>query len=160
MKVKFFCIELVSGDGIALGKARSATVMEEEPKSAFFLNEYLLSILGNDFSDQAPFAIKQLLTFIELVESGKIDSYEFTGDTFIQHISCRWVRFEHAVFGNCAEWPSWCCPLTLYKSVLAGYLDFIAMPLEVGTIHIVDLPEFLEITAPECHPISAHQHAL
>ena len=51
------------------------------------------------------------------------------------------VTFEHAIFGECPEWPIWSCTLAQYKAALQGWRKFIDMPESIDTELIVDLPD-------------------
>jgi len=43
------------------------------------------------------------------------------------------VTFEHAIFGECPEWPIWSCTLAQYKAALQGWRKFIDMPKSIDS---------------------------
>lgn len=75
------------------------------------------------------------------VESGELREYEYEGQGFTSHITRDRVRFEHSLFGECPEWPIWCCTLAQYKAALQGYRHFLDMPKSIDTELIIELPE-------------------
>lgn len=72
---------------------------------------------------------------------GAPDAYDAGGNGFSHHIARNRVRFEHSVFGECPEWPIWCCTLAQHKATLQGYRRFLDMPKSIDSELIIDLPD-------------------
>jgi len=81
-----------------------------------------------------------VLAEVAKVESGTLDEYTYVGDGFVHHITRNRARFEHSVFGECPEWPIWCCTLAQYMAALQGYRRFLDMPRSIESELIIDLP--------------------
>lgn len=138
MKVKFYCFKTVSSNGLHSSIWRDATVEKNEDQS---FNKFLLSALGTDLSENRYGHVDLVLSEVEKVESGELPAYEWEGQGFTHHITRDRVRFEHSIFGECPEWPIWCCTLAQYKAALLGYRRFLDMPKSIDTELIVELPD-------------------
>jgi hypothetical protein len=102
---------------------------------------YRLSGALSDFSENLYGHVDLVLSAVARVDSGELAEYEWEGQGFTAHITRDRVRFEHSVFGECPEWPIWCCTLAQYKAALQGYRRFLDMPKAIGTELIIDLPD-------------------
>ncbi len=102
---------------------------------------YRLSGALSDFSENRYGHVDLVLNAVERVESGERAEYEWEGQGFTSHITRERVRFEHSVFGECPEWPIWCCTLAQYKAALQGYRRFLDMPKSIDSELIIDLPD-------------------
>lgn len=102
---------------------------------------YLISGALSDLSQNRHGDVDKVLSNVEHVERGLQDSYEWEGQGFTLHMTRQRVRFEHSVFGECPEWPIWCCTLAQYKAALLGYRRFLDMPKSIDSELIIDLPE-------------------
>lgn len=110
------------------------------PKEGY--EKYLLSALGTDFPAHHPEDADAVLADIERLERGEIqECFAGTTDTFMHTLTPTTVTFEHAIFGECPEWPIWSCTLAQYKAALQGWRKFIEMPKSIDTELIVELPE-------------------
>jgi hypothetical protein len=94
-----------------------------------------------DFPSHSPELLDEVLEEAGRIEQGVIDSYEYVGDGFSQLITRNYVRFEHAIFNECPEWPIWYCTLAQYKAALLGYRQFLDLPESLDSELIVELPE-------------------
>lgn len=104
-------------------------------------NSYLFSAMTSDFSENRYGDVDETLAAIQKIERGEIDEYDTGGQGFSHHITRERVRFEHSVFGECPEWPVWCCTLAQYKAALQGYRRFLDMPKSIDSELIIDLPD-------------------
>lgn len=104
-------------------------------------NGYALSSITSDFSENRHGDVDEALAAVEKVESGFLDHFETGGQGFIHHITRSRVRFEHSVFGECPEWPIWCCTFAQYKAALQGYRRFLDMPKSLDSELIIELPD-------------------
>lgn len=104
-------------------------------------NSYLFSGITSDFSENRYGHVDLVLNAVAKVESGELAEYEWEGQGFTAHITRNRVRFEHSVFGECPEWPIWCCTLAQYKAALLGYRRFLDMPKAIGSELIIELPD-------------------
>ncbi|AOS79414.1 MULTISPECIES: hypothetical protein [Hydrogenophaga] len=111
----------------------------ESLRSVF--NSYLFSSITSDFYENRYGDVDETLVAIEQIEHGKLDAYDTGGNGFSHHITRERVRFEHSVFGECPEWPIWCCTLAQYKAALQGYRRFLDMPKSIDSELIIDLPD-------------------
>lgn len=82
-----------------------------------------------------------MLAQVGKVESGDLREYQYEGQGFVHHITRQRVRFEHSVFGECPEWPIWCCTLAQYKAALLGYRRFLNMPESIDSELTIELPD-------------------
>lgn len=104
-------------------------------------NSYLFSGLTSDFSENRYGDVDEALAAVEKIEQGTLDQFETGGQGFVHHITRNRVRFEHSVFGECPEWPIWCCTLAQYKAALLGYRRFLDMPKSIDSELTIDLPD-------------------
>ncbi len=102
---------------------------------------YFLSGALSDFSENRYGHVDLVLRNVESIEQGRLESYEWEGQGFTEHIARSRVRFEHTIFGECPEWPIWCCTLAQYKAGLQGYLRFLDMPKSIGSELTIELPD-------------------
>lgn len=102
---------------------------------------YILSGAISDFLENRHGEVDNILSVIDQLEYGEIDSYEYEGQGFTQHITRDRVRFEHTIFGECPEWPVWSCTFKQYKVAMKGYRQFLSMPRNIKTELTVELPE-------------------
>lgn len=138
MKVKFYCFKTVSSNELHSSIWRDATI---EENGGQLFNKFLLSALGTDLSENRYGHIDLILSNVERIEHGLQDGYEWEGQGFTHHITRQRVRFEHSIFGECPEWPIWCCTLAQYKAALVGYRQFLDMPASIDSELIIDLPD-------------------
>lgn len=101
---------------------------------------YRLSGALSDFSENRHGDVDETLAAVEKVEGGELEAYDTGGEGFCHHITRDRVSFEHSVFGECPEWPIWCCTLAQYKAALQGYRRFLALPKSIDTQLVVELP--------------------
>lgn len=141
MKVRFFFYELRSAFGHPPSIRRASMANDSNVEKSVLFNKNLLSALDTDFSENRSGFVDQVLSNVECVETGQVESYEWEGDGFTHHITRSRVRFEHTIFGDCPEYPIWCCTLAQYKSALLGYRHFLDMPKSLGSELIIELPE-------------------
>lgn len=120
---------------------RASDFLEASPEITQMYQKYLLSALWTDFPEHHPELCDEALQDIEKLERGEIDTAEWGGEGFCHSLTRDKVTFEHAIFGECPEWPIWSCPLSHYKAALFGWRQFIGMPKAIDTELIVDLPE-------------------
>ena len=105
-------------------------------------NKYLLSALDTDFNQNRYGQVDEVLLDIEKLERGEIEHcMAGTPDTLKHTITRTKVTFEHAIFGECPEWPLWSCSLAQYKAALQGYRKFLDMPESIESELIVELPD-------------------
>jgi hypothetical protein len=138
MNVKFFVYETTSSNGLHRSLWRTAGA--DQPNASDY-NKYLLSAINTDFSENRYGDVDETLAAVEKIERGEIDEYDTGGQGFCHHITRDRVRFEHSVFGECPEWPIWCCTLAQYKAALQGYRRFLDMPESIESELIIDLPD-------------------
>jgi len=81
------------------------------------------------------------LNWIKKIERGDVDTYVWEGQGFIHTITRDKVSFEHAIFGECADWPIWSCPLSHYKAALKGWRKILGMPESIDSEVTVELSE-------------------
>lgn len=96
---------------------------------------------SSDFPAHHPEWVDMVLAEVSRIEQGETNSYEHWGDGFTQLITRDYVRFEHAIFNECPEWPIWYCTLAQYKAALLGYRQFLDLPESLDSTLIVELPE-------------------
>lgn len=121
--------------------SRNSVLLNATPEIAHAYGKYLLSSLHTDFPDYDPAFADSILEKIERIEQGEINTYEYEGQGFTQHITRNRVRFEHTIFSECPEWPIWYCTLAQYKATLQGYRQFLDIPKRIESELIVELPE-------------------
>ncbi|RYD98700.1 MAG: hypothetical protein EOP50_04745 [Sphingobacteriales bacterium] len=138
MKIKFYCFKTVSENKLHVSIWRTATI---GPLGDQSFNKFLLSALGTDFIENRFGDVDETLQRVSRIERGELDQYEWEGQGFTHHITRSRVRFEHSVFGECPEWPIWCCTLAQYKAALEGYRRFLDMPASIDSELIVELPD-------------------
>ncbi|QHE88459.1 hypothetical protein [Hydrogenophaga sp. BPS33] len=102
---------------------------------------YVLSGALSDFLENRHGDLDEAMHAVEKVDDGALDSFETGGEGFTHHITRSRVRFEHSVFGECPEWPIWCCTLAQYKAALEGYRRFLDMPKSLDSELIIELPD-------------------
>ena len=102
---------------------------------------YILSGALSDFLAHHPGLVDEALEDIAKLERGAIQTAEWGGEGFCHSLTPTKVTFEHAIFGECPEWPIWSCTLAQYKAALQGWRKFIDMPKSIDTELIVELPE-------------------
>jgi hypothetical protein len=139
VRLKFFYTWLQSAYGHppTLVQARNINGLPAEEDHPFYR-------LSGGLSDFPPpnsrRHLDEVLTQVTKVESGDLNEYQYEGDSFVHHIIRRRVRFEHAIFGECPEWPIWCCTLAQYKAALTGYRQFLDLPMSIDSELIIELP--------------------
>ena len=138
MKVRFFVYETRSSNGLHRSLWRTSST--EDVRHAAY-NKYLLSALGTDLPEYSTRHVDGVLAAVTKIETGVLDEYQYEGQGFVHHITRNRVRFEHSVFGECPEWPIWCCTLAQYKAALQGYRRFLDMPRSTESELIIELPE-------------------
>jgi len=104
-------------------------------------SSYLFSSLLSDFFDNRYGDVDEMLDAVDKIERGELDVYDTGGEGFCHNITRDRVRFEHSVFGECPEWPIWCCTLAQYKAALQGYRRFLDMPRSIESELTIELPE-------------------
>lgn len=144
MKVRFYSYVPVGRDGTLMNLSRNSLLLDAPEATTHEFNKYLLSALDSDFREYSPHHADTVLTEIERLEQGEIPSYTWEGDGFVHMMTPNKVTFEHAVFGECPEWPLWTCTLAQYKAALQGWRKFIEMPKSIDTELIVELPEAVQ----------------
>ena len=141
MKVRFYFYELKSHYGHPPSLCQGSTVVNAFIPVAGDFNKYLLSAIDTDFSENRYGDVDEALAAVEKIEQGELNEFDTGGQGFCHHITQDRVRFEHSVFGECPEWPIWCCTLAQYKAALQGYRRFLDMPRSIDTELIIELPE-------------------
>lgn len=140
MKVRFFFYELKSYYGHAPDLRMGSEATNECDTRAASFNKYLLSAFDADFSENRHGQVDEALNAILKIERGELADFDTGGQGFWHHITQERVRFEHNAFGECPEWPIWCCTLAQYKAALQGYRRFLDMPRSIESELIIDLP--------------------
>ena len=102
---------------------------------------YMLSGALSDFPAHHPEHYEEVLEEIGRLERGEIDSYETGGNGFCHSLTRTHVVLEHAVFGECPEWPLWTCTLAQYKAALQGWKQFLQLPKSIDSELVVVLPD-------------------
>lgn len=138
MKVRYFYYETESSNKLHRSLWPCAITMAPVAKA---FDKYLMAALATDFSENRYGHLELVLDAVDKVESGEFNEYEWEGQGFTSHITLDRVRLEHSVFGECPEWPIWCCTLAQYKAALLGYRRFLDMPKAIGSELIIDLPD-------------------
>jgi hypothetical protein len=114
----------------------------DAPKSTIDgFNKYLLSALETDYLEHHAELADAALEDIGKLERGEIQTAEWGGNGFCHSLTSTTVTFEHAIFGECLEWPIWSCTLAQYKAALQGWRKFIDMPKIIDAELIVELPD-------------------
>jgi hypothetical protein len=145
MKARFYVHRYDWQDDDVLQEASSlhrvGKILDASPNRTSRYNSYLLSAIAEDLAGNRSGEIDRVLRAIDQVELGDIGEAATGGEGFVHHITRERVRFEHSVFGECPEWPVWCCTLAQYKAALQGYRRFLDMPKSIGSELIIDLPD-------------------
>ncbi len=141
MKIQFFFYELKSAYGHPASLRQTSIAIEAGPDTTRLFNKNLLSALDTDFCENRFGFVDQVLSNVECVETGQVERYEWEGDGFTHQITRSRVRFEHSVFGECPEWPIWCCTFAQYKAALLGYRRFLDMPKSLDSELTIELPD-------------------
>lgn len=103
-------------------------------------SKYLFSALGTDFRDGD--GVDDVLLDVDRLEHGEIENcLAGTPDNFMHSLTRTQVTFEHAIFGECPEWPLWSCTLAQYKAALQGWKQFLQLPQSIDSELIVELPD-------------------
>lgn len=139
MKIRYFvhCYEGYDAND-SYNLFRYAIIINSEGRE---YGNYLTSSLSSDFLANHPEHCDIVLQKIAQIETGEIEEYMWEGQGFLHYIKSDSVLFEHAIFGECPEWPLWPCSLAQYKAALKGWRKFLDMPKSIDTEFIVDLPE-------------------
>lgn len=137
MQARFFFYETRSGNGEHCSLWRSSRLDGVDESDC---NKYLLASLDTDFSANFYGHIDTVLSAVAKIEVGELGECEWEGQGFTIHITRDRVRFEHSVFGECPEWPIWCCTLAQYKAALQGYRRFLDLPKSIDTQLVIELP--------------------
>ena len=132
---------LGAGEEIKLLPGQASVAAKPQTASTEAYNKYLLSALGTDLPEYSTHHVDGVLAEVGKVETGVLDEYQYEGQGFVHHITRNRVRFEHSVFGECPEWPIWCCTLAQYKAALQGYRRFLDMPKSIESELIIELPD-------------------
>jgi len=102
---------------------------------------YLGNSIDEDLSGNYPEEVDFVLDYVAKLERGEVEGDTFFYHDFVHSLSRTAVTFEHAIFGECYEWPLWSCSLAEYKVALEGWRIFIALPPHIDNEMIVELPE-------------------
>jgi hypothetical protein len=139
MRVRFYCDETTSGNGLHTSVWRNALLIDAPELVANQFNEYLLSAIQHDYSEHDPEDCDEVLHDIKRLESGEISScVAGTPDHFMHSLTATRVTLEHSIFN---EWPIWACTLAQYKAALEGWRRFIDMPKSIDSELIIDMPD-------------------
>ena len=141
MKVRFHYYELKSHYGHPPSLRLGSVMIDGIPERNVSFNSVLLSAIDTDMPAYSTRHVDSALAEVTKIEAGEIDEYQYEGQGFVHHITRDRVRFEHSVFGECPEWPIWCCTLAQYKAALQGYRRFLDMPESIESELIIDLPD-------------------
>jgi hypothetical protein len=145
MKARFYVHRYVwPGDDVlqeAYSLHRVGKILDARPNEAEFYNSYLLGAITADLAGNRGGEVDRVLGAIEQLERGDIGEVVTGGEGFLHHITRERARFEHSVFGECPEWPIWCCTLAQYKAALQGYRRFLDMPKSIDSELIIELPD-------------------
>lgn len=144
MKARFYYCWSNNGEWVYGHPPRlwAASDIVDAPESTIReFNKYLLSAISSDFREYSPYHADTVLKEIERLERGEIPTYTWEGDGFVHMMTSTTVTFEHAIFGECPEWPIWSCTLAQYKAALQGWRKFIDMPKSIDSELIVELPD-------------------
>jgi len=143
VKIRFYFVWSHTGKDIYGHEPRlwrASELLDASPEIVRLYNKYLLSALCTDFPSHHPELADDAIDDIAHIERGEIEVAEWGGEGFCHSLTRDTVTFEHAVFGECPEWPIWSCPLSHYKVALLGWRRFIDMPRAIGSELIIELP--------------------
>lgn len=138
MKVRLFYHETISSNG--LHRSLWDTAIADGP-SGRDVGKYLLTALHTNLPAHSTHHVESVLARVAKIESGELNEYECEGQGFIHHITRSRVRFEHTIFGECPEWPIWCCTFAQYKTALQGYRRFLDLPKSIDSELTIELPD-------------------
>ena len=141
MKTRYYWYVTGRSDGTFMHLCRNVILIDVPESTALEFGKYLLTALDTDFPAHHPDMCEEVLQNIARLERGEITETGWDGQGFIHSISPTHVTFEHTIFGECPEWPIWSCTLAQYKAALEGWKRFIAMPKNIDTELIVDMPD-------------------
>jgi hypothetical protein len=144
MKVHFYSYVPVGRDGTLMDISRNSVLIDAPVSTVREFNKYLLSAIETDFLAHHPRLADEALEDISKLECGAIQTAEWGGEGFCHSLTPTQVTFEHAIFGECSEWPIWSCTLAQYKAALQGWRKFIDMPKSIDSELIVELPDAAE----------------
>ena len=119
----------------------AASLMARANALARPYSTYLAGCIASDFPEHHPEHYEEVLQEIGRLERGEVDSYETGGNGFCHCLTRTHVVFEHAVFGECPEWPLWTCTLAQYKAALQGWKQFLQLPKSIDSELVVVLPD-------------------
>jgi hypothetical protein len=161
MKVRFFVhCYFWPADGViedTYRLYRSAMLMDAPETTVREFNVFLLTALNSDFHENDYGQVDDVLIAIDKLERGEIETYETGGQDFAHSLTRDWVQFEHAVFGECTEWPLWRCTLAQYKAALQGYRRFLDIPKSLDSELIIDMPDCVPGSEYGIQPASSAQ---
>lgn len=145
MKAKFYVHRYFwAADGVIQDTEvlhRVACLVDESEERTDRFNNYLLGAVTTDFSENRHGDVDEALAAVQKIEDGALEQFETGGQGFVHHITRSRVRFEHSVFGECPEYPIWCCTLAQYKAALLGYRRFLDMPKSIDSELTIELPD-------------------
>ena len=147
MKIKFYfheyCWEKTKNKDASRYVARSATLQGAPGQLKDLYNSYIFEAIESDFRGKDLLSCEEVLDEIKKIERGGKEFFVWHGRAFIHTINRSAVSFEHAVFGECLEWPIQSFPLSHYKTALEGWIKFCNMPESTTSELIIDLPQYL-----------------
>lgn len=146
MKIKFYfheyCWEKTKNENASKYVARSATLQGAPDQLKDLYNSYIFEAIESDFRGKDILSCEEVLYEINKIECGEKEFFAWNGRAFIHTINRSTVSFEHAVFGECLEWPIQSFPLSHYKTSIEGWIKFCNMPESATTELIIDLPQY------------------
>ena len=122
--------------------ARSAMHQGAPDQLKDLYNSYIFEAIESDFRGKDILSCEEVLDEINKIERREKEFFVWNGRAFIHTINRSTVSFEHAVFGECLEWPIQSFPLSHYKTALDGWINFCNMPESTTTELIIDLPQY------------------
>ena len=145
MKIKFYFHEYrwKKNKGASRYVARSATLQGAPAQLKDLYNSYIFEAIESDFRGKDILSCEEVLDEIKKIERGGKEFFVWHGRAFIHTINRSTVSFEHAVFGECLEWPIQSFPLSHYKTALEVWVKFCNMPESTMGELIIDLPQYL-----------------
>jgi hypothetical protein len=123
--------------------ARYAKLQEATPELELLYTSYIFDAISSDFQGKGILSCEEVLNEINKIEHEGEGFFVWNGGAFIHTINRDIVSFEHAVFGECLEWPIQSFPLSHYKTSLEGWIKFCNMPESTLSELIIDLPQYL-----------------
>jgi hypothetical protein len=145
MKIKFYFHEYLwektKNKDASRYVARSATLQGAPDQLKDLYNSYIFEAIESDFKGKDILSCEEVLNKIDEIEYGRKEFFVWHGRAFIHTINRGSVSFEHAVFGECLEWPIQSFPLSHYKTALEGWIKFCNMPESTTSEFIIDLPQ-------------------